>query len=235
MKILYGLLCLLLVSPVVAEAGISLGGTRLVFDGSKKETSITVNNSDKRAWLIQSWIDSMDNTATEVPFLVTPPLFRLGQEEGNLLRIVRTTDNLPADRESMFWLNVKSIPSSERPEEGKNMLRLAIKTRIKFIYRPPALKGTPEMQAGRLTWSTDNRQIRVFNPTPFYMNFGKLTAGNRDITPSTVWFSWVAPGATLTLPRPAGMQGNSVTWTIINDFGGTGKTFHATLQAVRGE
>ena len=97
----------------MTNAGISLGGTRLVFDGNKRETSITVINSDKHAWLIQSWIDRIDDVATDVPFLVTPPLFRLNEEQNNLLRIVRTSDNLPADKESMYWLNVKSIPPTD--------------------------------------------------------------------------------------------------------------------------
>ncbi len=55
-------------------------------------------------------------THVKAPFLITPPLFRLDAKQENVLRIIRTGGNLPADRESLFWLNIKSIPSSARNE-----------------------------------------------------------------------------------------------------------------------
>jgi P pilus assembly chaperone PapD len=220
---------LLFFSLFSAHGGVSVGGTRLIFDGNKKEASITVNNSDKHAWLIQSWIDHTDNSNSAAPFLVTPPLFRLDSGQSNLLRVIPVGHPLPEDKESLFWMNVKSIPSGDKPDIRRNTLQLAIKTRIKFIWRPATLKGVPENVADKLIWKAENGQITVLNPTPFYMNFGRMTAGGQPLTPSSVLLSWVAPGATLALPRPAGMHGNEVTWTIINDFGGTGKTFHAPL------
>lgn len=70
-------------------------------------------------------------------FTITPPLFRLNAEKTNALRIFLTENKLPNDRESLFWLNIKTIPATERTE---NSLQIAFKTQMKLIYRPKALK-----------------------------------------------------------------------------------------------
>ncbi|MCT6990701.1 fimbria/pilus periplasmic chaperone, partial [Salmonella enterica subsp. enterica serovar Give] len=73
------------------KGGFSLGSTRVIYDGSKKEASVTVINSAKNApFLAQSWVTEYapgKKQPAMAPFLVTPPLYR--QDEGrNMLRIV---------------------------------------------------------------------------------------------------------------------------------------------------
>lgn len=60
-----------------AQAGVVIGGTRVIFDGNKKEASIGINNPDKTPYLIQSWIETPGGGAEKVPFIITPPLYRL--------------------------------------------------------------------------------------------------------------------------------------------------------------
>jgi P pilus assembly chaperone PapD len=74
--------------------------------------------------------------------------------------------SLPQDKESLFWLNIKAIPSASKQE---NSLQIAVKTRIKLIYRPAALKAsTPEEQANKLTWSRSGNKLR--SPIPRNMS-----------------------------------------------------------------
>ena len=48
---------------------------------------------------------------------------------------------LPADRESMFYFNVREIP----PKSNKsNTLQIALQTRIKLFWRPKALENTTQ-------------------------------------------------------------------------------------------
>lgn len=96
----------------------------------------------------------------------------------NVLRIIRTGGNLPEDRESMYWLDIKSIPSSN-PDNKHNTLMLAVKAEFKLIYRPKALTQKPEEVADRLTWSRQGRTLTVKNPTPYYMNFATLSVGSQ--------------------------------------------------------
>ena len=197
------------------SGGVSIGGTRLIYNEGKKETSISVNNSDKGSFLIQSWTEMPNGEPEKPPFIVTPPLFRLDGNQQNILRIVRTGGNLPSDRESLFWLNVKSIPTSTK-DETTNTLQIAIKNRIKLIYRPQSLKDSPEEVAKDLIWVQSGNQLTVTNPTPYYMNFQEVKVNGRPLKGVT----YVAPKSKATFDS-AGATG-VVTWKIINDYGGTG-------------
>ncbi|MBW7981908.1 fimbrial biogenesis chaperone [Enterobacillus tribolii] len=200
-----------------ASGGVVVGGTRLIYDGGKKESSLSVNNSDKLPYLIQSWAETQNGGAEKAPFIVTPPLFRLEAGQQNVLRIVRTGGNLPEDRESLYWLNIKSIPSAPKTEDGANTLQIAVKTRIKLIYRPKGLKGSPGEVTSKLTWSQSGNKLTVTNPTPFYMNFREIKVGGREIKDAT----FVAPQGQATFNVPNGASGQ-VTWKLINDYGGVG-------------
>lgn len=208
------LLAGILFSVSGAHAGIVVGGTRLVYDGTKKESSLSVNNPDKSPFLIQSWIDPQSGTGTKAPFIITPPLFRLDGEQQNVLRVVRA-GNLPEDRESLYWLNVKAIPSGRK--EG-NTLQIAANTQIKLIYRPSALKdSTPEQQTDKLIWSRVGNQLQVKNPTAYYMNFNEISIDGKKLSHVT----YVAPQSTATFSSGLS-EGNSVNWKIISDYGAVG-------------
>jgi len=132
------LLSTLLLVAATAHAGVIINGTRLVYHGDKKESSLGLSNPDSTDYLVQSWVDSGDKNMAKAPFLITPPLFRLDGKEDNVLRVVRTGGNMPEDRESLFWLNIKAIPSSKN-QQGVNTLQIAINTRIKLLYRPASV------------------------------------------------------------------------------------------------
>lgn len=216
------LVAALLTMTTAAQAGVVIGGTRLVYNGAKKESSLNIRNPDKTAYLIQSWVDMPDGVQGKAPFVITPPLFRLDGGQDNVLRVVRAGGNFPADRESIFWLNVKSIPSAEQKQ---NTLQIAIKTRIKLIFRPPTLKGTPEDAAQALKWQRSGNSIQVSNTSPYYLTFYSVKVNGKDVKDNGM----VAPFSSATYSMPAGVGGGQVAWKIINDFGGASKEFTGTL------
>ena len=117
------------------------------FSMGQKEASISINNPDATPYLIQSWIDLPEGNSGKAPFIITPPLYRLDGGQ-NVERIVMA-GALPQQQESLFWLNIKAIPSASKQT---NALQIAVKTRIKLIYRPESLRAsTPEEQANKLT------------------------------------------------------------------------------------
>lgn len=202
-----------------AQAGVVIGGTRVIYDGDKKESSIAVENPDSVPYLIQSWVETQNGGAEKAPFIITPPLYRLDKGQKNVERIVMA-GALPQDKESLFWLNIKSIPSAERKA---NTLQIAIKTRIKLIYRPSALKNVSlEKEADKLKWQISGNQIQVTNPGSYVMNFNEITVNGKAVENPT----FVMPGATEHFALPAGANGGAVTFKIINDFGGAGETHH---------
>lgn len=205
-----------------ANAGVVIGGTRVIYDGNKKESSISVTNPDTTPYLIQSWVETQNGGAEKAPFIITPPLYRLDKDQQNVERIV-LAGALPQDKESLYWLNIKAIPSAPRKD---NTLQIAVKTRIKLIYRPAALKGViPEEQAEKLTWQRSGNQIQVTNPTNVVMNFNEINVNGKKLED----VSYVLPGSTARFELPKGVSGGAVTFKIINDYGGTGSVHNATI------
>lgn len=214
---------LLMTLGTTAQAGVVVGGTRVIYDGGKKETSITVSNPDKNIYLIQSWVDGVETASgaptAKSPFVVTPPLFRLDSNQQNILRIVRAGGSLPENKESLFWLNIKSIPAAERKQE--NTLQIAVKTRIKLIFRPAGVKSSLEEAAKSLTWRRTGNQLKVNNPSPNYINFFKVNINGIEIKNATM----VAPQSEASFELPGNVSGGSLSWQFINDYGGTSKPF----------
>ncbi|EPA0074866.1 MULTISPECIES: fimbrial biogenesis chaperone [Enterobacter] len=213
---------LLPLALMTANAGVIIGGTRVIFEGAKKEATINITNPDNTPYLIQSWIDMQDGVSGKTPFIITPPLYRLDGGQKNLERIVMT-GSLPQEQESLFWLNIKAIPSASKQ---MNALQIAVKTRIKLIYRPDGLReSTPEEQANKLTWQRSGNAIQVNNPTPYVINFNEITLDGRKLDDVT----YVLPGASARFSLPEGVSGHSLTFKVINDYGSPGTAHQASF------
>ncbi|UNA33433.1 fimbria/pilus periplasmic chaperone [Klebsiella pneumoniae subsp. pneumoniae] len=173
-----------------------VGGTRLVFDGTKNNAVITVENKDQNSNIVQSWLSVIDAASpAKDAFIITPPLFRLKAGEKGFVRVVRSGKKLPDDRESMFWLNIKGIPATEYVPD-KNVVQFAINSKIKLIYRPAALKvihrnRTLKNYSGERGDVGDGK-----NNSPLYMNFSQVSLNGKNI--SGAWFA--APFSTLKIP-----------------------------------
>ena len=222
--VLYTCSLSLLLSISAAQASVTVGGTRVIYDGSKKETSLSVENKDSVANLVQSWLVPADS-APKDGIIITPPLFRLNVGEKNVLRFVRSGSPLPEDRESLYWLNVKGIAATEDGQD-KNTMQIAVNTRIKLIYRPAALKGTlPEDVANQVKWKIDGNNLMVTNPTHYYMNFATVKLNGKEASNVT----YVAPTSTLSFTLSSGDKNGTITWRIYNDFGMAGPEHKAQL------
>lgn len=70
--------------------------------------------------------------------MVLPPVQRIEPASKTMVRIQALPDTaqLPKDRESVFYFNLREIPpKSEKP----NVLMLAMQTRLKVFYRPKGI------------------------------------------------------------------------------------------------
>ena len=207
-----------------AHAGVVIGGTRIIYDATKKDASITVSNPDNHPYLIQTWVDNVENVTKEVPFIVTPPLYRLNAGKKSMMRIVYTESSLPENQESMFYFNVKAIPSSS--ETSSNVLQVVVKSKMKLIYRPQKLKGIePESFAENLQWNISGNQLNVKNPSPFYMNFGEIKLNGSAIKSA----SYVAPNSSANFTLPGPMKNGAISFKLINDYGGLSKEFNSKI------
>ncbi|PLR33054.1 hypothetical protein CYR55_17755 [Chimaeribacter californicus] len=217
---------LLMIICLPLQAGVIIGGTRVVFAGNNKETSLNVSNPEQeRPYLIQSWVEG--ENGEKAPFLVTPPLFRLDPGQENVLRIVLTRSGLPQDRETLYWLNIKSVPQLEKSNSEANMLHLTVKTRLKLFYRPAALAKGAEEAWRQLTFTVRGNTLSAQNPTPYYVNLKQISADGKPVQASLAALT-LAPFARHDYPLPAGAAGQ-ISWSVITDYGSSTPVQKQTL------
>ena len=222
----------LLFAPA-ADANVVISNTRVVFPAQQGEVTVRLTNDNPHPALVEAWIDNGDEHSTpdkvNTPFLITPPLFRMEAHRDQSLRIISTASNLPADRESLFWLNVLEIPPKPTSLEtqGKNLLQFAFRSRLKLFYRPANLKGDPTTAPGKITWKAvaDGKSfaLAIQNPTAYHITIVKLAVSMGGKQFSTDKAGMVDPFGNLRMPieglAKAPPAGTVVDYSIINDFG----------------
>jgi chaperone protein EcpD len=216
-----------------AAAGVVVDGTRVVYPAAKREVSINIRNPGDTPSLVQAWLDAGDPHAkpgeSKVPFVLTPPLFRLDPTKVQSLRLVYTHDPLPENRESLFWLNVLDIPPrAAANSDAPNQLELAFKHRMKVFFRPAGLAGSAADAPARLTWKLRSKDgklvgIEASNPTAYHVSLVQVTA-TAGGHPVTVKADMVDPFASrsfdLTDPVAAPNGTVALEYSFVNDYGG---------------
>lgn len=216
-----------------AAASVTIGGTRLVYPLDQREVTAKLNNDSHVPSLVQVWMDDGNADAkpgeVKVPFLITPPIFRMNAMKAQTLRVMYTGEPLPQDRESIYWLNVLDIPPKANHEPQANTLSLAYRTRIKVFVRPASLPGKPQDAPAQLTWKLAaspngaGQAVSVSNPTPYYVSFSEVDVESAGHSFTNKRGGMVAPRASVVLPideMSAVAAGARVRYIAISDYGG---------------
>lgn len=156
-----------------ASADIVIDRTRIIYLATEREVSVTLNNRADSPRLVQAWIDAGNPQVapeySDVPFTLTPPIFRIEPGRGQALRIIsQSTAKLAT--ESVFWLNVLSIRPSPDAAQG-NTLQWAFRTRIKLFLRPT---HCPEPALQWRLISTAPALLQVYNPSPCHATLSRV-------------------------------------------------------------
>lgn len=223
---------ILLTQSSFVFAGIQIGATRVIYEEQRQDSVIKISNPDKtNNYLIQSWVESLSDapSATDAikkkskskvksPFIVTPPLFSLSAGEENVLRIIHNGAALPADHESVFWLNIKSIPETEKKDS--NTMVFSVKSTLKLIYRPEALSGDKATRAyQKIMFKKQGNQLVATNPTPYYLTFSSVKVDGKELVIKNK--AMLAPVSSMTYDLGNSSSTATVSWTTLGDQGQT--------------
>lgn len=216
-----------------AAAGIVITGTRVIYPSNLREVSVSLTNNGASPALVQAWLDRGDPSASpetiDVPFMITPTMFRLDGSRGQVIRLIYSNEPQAADKETLYWLNVLEIPPKPGPEaEGSNRLQLAVRTRIKVLFRPVGLAGRSSESPAKVTWSVvpapegKGYLLKGMNPTPYFVNLSRVSVQAEGKTYSA-GAGHIAPGesqvfSVQALPKAPG-AGARVLYTALNDYG----------------
>jgi chaperone protein EcpD len=194
----------------IAQAGIVIQGSRVVYPAKEREVTIKMTNIGEQPSLVQAWVDKGNEKLTadkaDGPFLITPPITRVEAKKGQSLRLVYTGDAAATKKqETVFWLNILDVPPMPKDQEA-NFLQVAVRSRLKIFYRPEGLPGNPNQAAESLSWSVvqsgSGYAIRARNNAAFHVSLAsvQLTAAGLIHSVHKDDMKMVAPGSSVDFP-----------------------------------
>ncbi|CNF35677.1 fimbrial biogenesis chaperone [Yersinia intermedia] len=217
--------------PLWTQASVVMTGTRIIYPEGTREKVIQLSNKDEHPNLVQLWMDDGDNQSSpsksDVPFTLTPQIFRMEAQSGQVVRLSYIERHLPKDRESVFYLNFLQIPALKADKQTENKLVLIVNNRIKVFYRPAALKENVDTLGEKVRVTLDDTRgdkIKISNPTGYYISLrdAKLVSDGKTISFATS--EMFPPNSTTDLVLPAGVKakkGELLTLNVVNDYGTT--------------
>lgn len=197
-----GLLWLLLSLSLSCQAAVSPDRTRVIFNGTSKAASLKLTNaSTELPYLAYSWIEDEKGNKSDTFFAALPPMQRLEPGAITQVRIVKqsSASTLPADRESLFYYNIREIPPAPDTAENHSVVQVAMQSKIKMFWRPAALKKKPgDRTEHGMKFSQSGKTLRVENPTPYYITLAYLGKDLRGVLPGFKT-TMIAPFGTVSL------------------------------------
>jgi len=210
-----------------AHASVVIGTTRIIYPAAAPEVTVQLFNRDEAPALLQVWLDDGDADADpqhiQVPFIISPAMFRIEPEKGQSLRLMYTQEALPADRESLFWLNVLQVPP--KVEGAANSLQMAIRTRIKLMFRPDGLAGRAAAAPAQVRWTLQRSEgqwfVQAQNPSPFVVNLGEvnLTVAGRTLEAGAGHVLPFANSRFTVQGDPGEVAAASISYIALDDYG----------------
>ncbi|NWE19967.1 molecular chaperone [Pseudomonas sp. P7548] len=180
---------LMVLQPSMSYGEVTVDRTRVIYPAAAREVTVNLTHTAQAPRLVKVWIDEGDAEASpeasDVPFTLNPPVFRMEAGSGRALRVVYHPSPRALRREEqVYWLNVLGIRPEVSSTEQVNTLQFALRTRIKLFLRPTTLTGKASEAVGSLQWqlNAQERVLAVNNPTDYHITLASilLTSGGKD-------------------------------------------------------
>lgn len=198
--------------------GVGLDRTRVVFkDGEMRQNFGVVNNMPSPI-LVSSWITDFKGKSSDA-FIVSPSIYQL-RANGTGKGLIQLVDELPQDRESVFWLVVNTVSAGK--QEGQQ-LKAAIGQKIKVFYRPKGLIGNATSAGSKLIWNYKNNKLVASNKTALSVTVGDIYLNNKRQNLTGL----IMPYSEYTWD--IGFDPRGANYSIIDEFGGE-KYFEMNIQ-----
>lgn len=205
----------LLLNNFAYSAGVGIDATRIIYPQGEKSVSVTLRNNDEKI----NYLTQITIASEQYPdaFEVAPPLFRLEKMSRQDVRIMLINNQLPKDRESVFYFKARMVPARDKNSEG---VIIGFDNIIKLFYRPTDLKQTAKEAQSSLVFKNVGNKTEVINRSPYYISLFSVTLNNKVMTISSDnKNNMIAPFSSINfdLKTP---KGAIAKWTAINDLGG---------------
>lgn len=202
--------------------------SRIIFSEGDKSQSVQINNDTDNLYLSQNMVTADLDGKKNEHFIVLPPLKRLEPQSSVSIKILpRSLNQLPSDRESLFFFTAYLIPETKSDQKNNNVdlslkINMVTKIIIKGFYRPKNLTTTSlDSNAKKIIFKKVGNNVQIDNPTPYYFTISNLKFDGKSYQSANA--PMVAPFSSVDLAINKSIK--QASWQYINDFGGLSNTF----------
>ncbi|HGN9136508.1 TPA: molecular chaperone, partial [Providencia stuartii] len=203
------------ISAYSASNGVGLNATRIIYNQGESSTSIGARNNTDINYLARFLVTkNVDGTKSDTPFMVTPPLIKVDSGKSQEVKIHIKPNNLPTDRESVFYFSATMIPATNGPING-TMLNIGYNNVIKLFYRPKNLSISQKEASEKLSIESTSTGIKVINNSPYFISFSKLSVNGVKIDLSMKKRNtMIAPFDSFNYIAPSNGRSGIAKWTV---------------------
>ena len=166
-----------------ASASVVMHNTRIILNDSYQKR-IQLTNNDENDNVVQMWttteLDKEVKFGTKVePFIVSPQVFKIKSKEGQSISLNYIGNDLPQDRESVFYLHMLQIPPISDASKSTQQIVVLQKTEVKIFYRPKITNFNVNKIDEYLTFKKNSEgTVTCYNNSPFHINIigGSITS-----------------------------------------------------------
>lgn len=155
--------------PIVGNAagGLALSDTRLIVKDGRTSVAIVMSNTTSIPFLTKAWIEDDQGNKTEDVMVVPPVVLSVPNKFVRFQVSILNPQNLPQDRESIFYLHTHSTPGNGNPN---NALNVSYNSVLKVFYRPKGLDGSMTQAIESLQWTLKDGVLTAKNDSNFNLS-----------------------------------------------------------------
>lgn len=183
--------------PLVLADGMVPDTSVVIVNEADGEASVSVTNTDAKLALLHVTLENIPEDMASRLF-VTPPLSRVEPSKSQLIRFILQTPE-PLQTQHLMRVIFEGMPQGKAAgQAGHARVGVTVRQNLPVILHPKGLAPNRTPWTG-LTWSLQNSQLSVHNPTPYVVRMAqelKLLPGDGSaLLPRT----YVLPGETLSV------------------------------------
>ena len=161
-----------------ASGGMQLDRSRIVIENGQTNGSYALTNYYKQPLLVSAGISNFDGSRTNI-FAPSPSIYQIKPESTYQAKVIQI-EALPQDRESVFWLNLRTaLGQQTNSSENVNSMEISIGQSIKIFYRPKGINQKCEEVAKSLQWMKTADGIRAKNDEKISVSLVKIESNNQ--------------------------------------------------------
>ncbi|EFC5376488.1 fimbria/pilus periplasmic chaperone [Escherichia coli] len=208
-------------APIIKDNkiyGVRIGSTRVIINNDRG-SSLLVKNEKEYPIILQAQVFK-DDKETKGPFIITPPLLKLDSGIQTRLRIIPLSHSLHNDRESLYWICIKSLPPesiSNKKNQSIAYVNINVMTNscIKLLERPSSINVSPRDIINDIDFKINQGKLNIENKSPLFVNIQTLMLNNNELKIND---RYIKPFANIQINEKI-KQGDEVNLTIIDDIG----------------